>query len=238
VPDRLRQLIEPQGAQLPPIEQRLLEAASVVGVEFTTVGVAAGLGGEGDEVEEGCARLAREQFLRAAGTEVWPDGTVTARYGFRHALYEEVFYARIPAGRRARWQGNLGRGSRWTMAERLGLWRQPWQNILSGRGPCAGRAVSAAGRADRPASLGPPRGRAVLRPRAADARTPPAAYRQAITLARDLGMRPLLAHAAPGLGTLYQHTGQRAEAHGLLSTALALFAAMGMTSWETHARTI
>jgi DNA-binding winged helix-turn-helix (wHTH) protein/tetratricopeptide (TPR) repeat protein len=108
VPERLRQLIERQTAQLPPAEQRLLEAASVVGVEFTTVAVAAGLGGDGDEVEEGCARLAREQFLRAAGTNVWPDGTVTTRYGFRHALYQEVFYARIPAGRRARWHGQFG----------------------------------------------------------------------------------------------------------------------------------
>ena len=109
VPERLRQLIERQGAQLPPAEQRLLEAASVVGVEFTTVTVAAGLGGDGDDVDEGCARLARrEQFLRAAGTDVWPDGTVTARYGFRHALYQEVFYASIPAGRRARWHGQFG----------------------------------------------------------------------------------------------------------------------------------
>jgi tetratricopeptide (TPR) repeat protein len=63
-------------------------------------------------------------------------------------------------------------------------------------------------------------------------------YRQAMTRARDLGMRPLLAHSALGLGTLYQHTGQRVEAHAMLSTALARCAAMGMTSWETHARTI
>ena len=30
----------------------------------------------------------------------WPDGTVTTRYGFRHALYQEVLYERVPAGRR------------------------------------------------------------------------------------------------------------------------------------------
>jgi tetratricopeptide (TPR) repeat protein len=63
-------------------------------------------------------------------------------------------------------------------------------------------------------------------------------YRQAMTLARDLGMRPLLAHSALGLGTLYHHTGQRAEAHSMLSTALALFAAMGIISWATHTQTI
>jgi tetratricopeptide (TPR) repeat protein len=58
---------------------------------------------------------------------------------------------------------------------------------------------------------------------------------QAIPLASDLGMRPLLAHSALGLGTLYCHTGQRAQAHDMLSTAPALFKAMGMTSWLAQA---
>jgi predicted ATPase len=30
----------------------------------------------------------------------WPDGTVTAGYGFLHDLYHEVLYHRIPSGRR------------------------------------------------------------------------------------------------------------------------------------------
>jgi hypothetical protein len=63
-------------------------------------------------------------------------------------------------------------------------------------------------------------------------------YRQAMTLARDFGMRPLLAHSALGVGTLYLRTGRQAEAQAMLSTAVDLFAAMGMASWETHARTI
>jgi hypothetical protein len=31
----------------------------------------------------------------------WPDGTVSGRYGFRHALYQEVMYKRLNAGHRA-----------------------------------------------------------------------------------------------------------------------------------------
>ena len=39
-------------------------------------------------------------MLQARGTAVWPDGTVAGRYGFLHALYQEVLYERLPAGRR------------------------------------------------------------------------------------------------------------------------------------------
>jgi tetratricopeptide (TPR) repeat protein len=47
-------------------------------------------------------------------------------------------------------------------------------------------------------------------------------YRQAMALASDLGMRPLLAHSALGLGTLYSRTGQEASAHTMLSEVVAL----------------
>jgi tetratricopeptide (TPR) repeat protein len=58
-----------------------------------------------------------------------------------------------------------------------------------------------------------------------------AAYRQALALAEDLEMRPLLAHGHRGLGTLYLKRGQRAQARHELSTAVALFHAMAMTFW-------
>src|SRR4030095_11402579 len=76
-------------------------AASVAGVEFSAAAVAAGVNLEEIDVEERCAALARrEQFLRARGTAVWPDGTVAARYGFIHAVYQEGVYEWVPAGRR------------------------------------------------------------------------------------------------------------------------------------------
>jgi tetratricopeptide (TPR) repeat protein len=56
-------------------------------------------------------------------------------------------------------------------------------------------------------------------------------YRQALTLAEELGMRPLQAHCHHGLGTLYATAGQREQARTALSTAIALYQAMEMTFW-------
>ena len=62
-------------------------------------------------------------------------------------------------------------------------------------------------------------------------------YRQALTLADELGMRPLQAHCHRGLGTLYAATGQREQAHAALVTAVTLYRTMEMTFWlpETEA---
>ena len=56
-------------------------------------------------------------------------------------------------------------------------------------------------------------------------------YRQAFTLAAELGMPPLVAHCHRGLGTLYATTGQREQARAELSAAIALYRAMDMTFW-------
>src|SRR5262245_19793840 len=47
-------------------------------------------------------------------------------------------------------------------------------------------------------------------------------YRQALTLAEELGMRPLQAHCHLGLGMLYARVEQREQARAELSTAIAL----------------
>jgi predicted ATPase len=101
LPESLRHLIEQQLGQVSPEDRRVVEAASVAGVEFSAAAVAAGVNLEELDVEERCAALARrEQFLQARGTAEWPDGTVAARYGFIHAVYQEGVYERVPAGRR------------------------------------------------------------------------------------------------------------------------------------------
>jgi DNA-binding winged helix-turn-helix (wHTH) protein/predicted ATPase len=110
VPESLQQLMEQQFAQLSSAEQVLLEAASVAGQEFAVAAVAEAVAQAVDTVEDHCAALARQgQFLRAGGTDVWPDGTVAARYGFVHDLYRETLYARVPVGRRVRWHRQIGR---------------------------------------------------------------------------------------------------------------------------------
>ena len=62
-----------------------------------------------------------------------------------------------------------------------------------------------------------------------------ASYRQALALAEELGMRPLLAHGHRGLGTLYATTGQREQARSELATAIELYRAMEMTFWLPQA---
>jgi class 3 adenylate cyclase/tetratricopeptide (TPR) repeat protein len=60
-------------------------------------------------------------------------------------------------------------------------------------------------------------------------------YRQALALAEELGMRPLVAHCHLGLGTLYAKLGWQEQAHTALSAASALYRAMDMTFWLMQA---
>ena len=67
------------------------DAGSVAGVEFTVAEVAAGLAADVDTIDASCVALAKRQSLiRRIGTSEWPDGTVTGRYAFTHALYLKV----------------------------------------------------------------------------------------------------------------------------------------------------
>jgi tetratricopeptide (TPR) repeat protein len=63
-------------------------------------------------------------------------------------------------------------------------------------------------------------------------------YREALTLAEELGMRPLLAHCHHGLGTLYAKIGQLEQATAELSAAIDLYRTMDMTFWLPQAETL
>jgi predicted ATPase len=105
----VRQLIEQQLTDIRPEDQSLLEVASVVGVEFSVAEVTVGLGQTVEAVEARCEALARQQqFVRPCGMDTWPDGTVTGRYSFQHALYQEILYARVPPSRRRRLHQQIG----------------------------------------------------------------------------------------------------------------------------------
>jgi tetratricopeptide (TPR) repeat protein len=62
-----------------------------------------------------------------------------------------------------------------------------------------------------------------------------ACYRQALTLAEALGMRPLQAHCHCGLGTLYAQMDRPEPARVALSTAMALYREMDMAFWLPQA---
>jgi tetratricopeptide (TPR) repeat protein len=57
-----------------------------------------------------------------------------------------------------------------------------------------------------------------------------AAYREALVLASDLGMRPLIAHCTLALGRLYRLTAKQQEADANLASAKSMYAGMGLNS--------
>jgi tetratricopeptide (TPR) repeat protein len=109
VPSNIIGMISQQFSRLEAEEQRLLEVASVAGAEFSAAAVAAGADAVLTQVEATCAALAsRMSFLQDAGDDEWPDGTVSARFRFRHALYREAVYARLTAARRSGLHNSIG----------------------------------------------------------------------------------------------------------------------------------
>ncbi len=109
VPSSVRQLIRQRLLTLAEPDRRLLEAGSVAAPEFAAALVADACGMPDEEAEERCRAMAADAvFLVARGPEVWPDGTVSERFGFSHALCHEVLYEDLPAGRRARLHAAVG----------------------------------------------------------------------------------------------------------------------------------
>ena len=103
VPATLQQMLEAQFARLSAVEQRVLSQASVAGDRFSVWAVTTEPDLTSDAVETACERLAeRRQFLRPAGFHELANGTVSAHYEFRHALYREAVYRRLSEVRRSR----------------------------------------------------------------------------------------------------------------------------------------
>ena len=103
VPETLRQMIESQIDHLTSEQQRALEVASVNGVLFSASVNAIPASLDEGQFEELCDALSRRyHMVRRAGLRQFPDGTVSVRYEFAHALYREVFYRRQTPGRRAK----------------------------------------------------------------------------------------------------------------------------------------
>jgi predicted ATPase/DNA-binding winged helix-turn-helix (wHTH) protein len=103
VPTALSEMIEMQIDRLDPADQRLLEAASLIGVIFPAWAAAAALDGDLEEIEDHYEQLTRRlHFLHPAGHDELPDGTQSAFYVFAHGLYREVLRARQSPARRAK----------------------------------------------------------------------------------------------------------------------------------------
>jgi DNA-binding winged helix-turn-helix (wHTH) protein/predicted ATPase len=120
IPQDVRRFIDRQIDELDAGDRALLTAASVIGRNFATAAVAAALETNVETVEEACARLARQGvFIGKARSTVWPDGTPAELYAFRHDLYRELLYDRLPATRRALAHARVGRRLEAAWAGRL-----------------------------------------------------------------------------------------------------------------------
>jgi predicted ATPase/DNA-binding winged helix-turn-helix (wHTH) protein len=109
VPDSIKHMIERQFDRLAANEQSTLEVASVAGAEFSTLAVAVGLGEDRSQVEARCDELASQhQFIQDCGVHVLPNGEAVSRYGFIHALYQNVLYERVSASRRIQLHRQIG----------------------------------------------------------------------------------------------------------------------------------
>ena len=108
VPDTLQQMIELQVDQLNDAEQRVLKAASVAGQRFSAWSVSAALNEETAPIEEICEKFThRGQFLRR-GRGAAPIGSgLSANYEFRHSLYREALYRRLPPTQKATMHSHL-----------------------------------------------------------------------------------------------------------------------------------
>jgi len=114
VPDGIKHMIEKQIDHLGADEQRTLEIASVAGAEFSILAVASGLEQDRTLVESQCDALARHrQFIQHRGVQELSNGQTANRYGFIHALYQNVLYDRLLPSRRAQAHQRI---SEWTEA--------------------------------------------------------------------------------------------------------------------------
>ncbi|MGH8651731.1 MAG: ATP-binding protein [Gammaproteobacteria bacterium] len=145
LPESLRQLIDHQLDRLRPEERRVLEAASVAGMEFSTAMVATAL--ETDVLMvECCSEALASRHLFLGSTKGSPEGPtgpnrrLSERYRFLHALYPQTVGEGWPAARRRRLHQQVGLskeaafGSRGARRAFRGSERRPLGGALSRAG--------------------------------------------------------------------------------------------------------
>lgn len=109
VPATVREAIHIQVDSLPAETQRILEAASVEGKEFTAHPVAAALQGSAELVECVSLQLARARsFVRMTETADSAGGPTDMRFEFVHQLYSDVLYERLTPALRTRLHQRIG----------------------------------------------------------------------------------------------------------------------------------
>ncbi len=101
VPESVRSLISRQIDSLEEGDRRILQYASIEGEEFTSSVPAQLLGTDEVAMQERLAVMERvHQLVESQGEFEFPDGSVTNRYRFAHALYQNFLYGDLVSKRR------------------------------------------------------------------------------------------------------------------------------------------
>ena len=109
IPSELRELLTWQGERLDAEQRSNLLAASVVGLEFSAAEVAAALDRDIVAVEDGLQQLAQHGlFVQRAGIVTWPDGSISARFAFLHALYRQTWLEQLVPSALQRYNHRVG----------------------------------------------------------------------------------------------------------------------------------
>jgi serine/threonine protein kinase/tetratricopeptide (TPR) repeat protein len=100
-PESVRSMIGKKIDTLEPEERRTLQYASIEGTEFLSIVAASLLGVDEVDLEERLAHLERtHRLIETRGEEELPDGSLTTRYRFSHALYQNFLYGDLVNKRR------------------------------------------------------------------------------------------------------------------------------------------
>ena len=109
VPPTVERLIDYQVTRLPEATRRLLETASVTGMQFTAEVAAGAAGLDADDFDAVCDDLARDHcFVQRGEAQRLADGSPGQSYLFSHALYRRVLYDRQAPARRAKLHRAIG----------------------------------------------------------------------------------------------------------------------------------
>ena len=108
VPENLAAIIDHYVDRLETEQRELLTAAAVCGVDFRAGTVARALGRDAAAVALACDALSRSQVWLTAPRNPSGVGAQEPPYAFRHALFRQVLYDRIPAMLRAELHARVG----------------------------------------------------------------------------------------------------------------------------------
>ena len=100
-PESVRGMISKKMDALDAEERRALQYASIEGTEFLSIVTAKLLGVDEIDLEERLAQIGKtHRLIETLGEEELPDGSLTTRYRFAHALYQNFLYGDLVNKRR------------------------------------------------------------------------------------------------------------------------------------------